>query len=111
MVKKLPPQTPLRAAKGPMVLSDAVLASIGRRADVLSEFPFIRISTPNRGGGCSKCNRSAANRHANASEYERVKSGIVALPAERLARLKALLKVDSLLFFQNTPRGAAKRVL
>lgn len=94
-----------------MVLSDAVIASLGRRADVLSEFPFMRVSTPDRGGGCKKCNRTASDRHANATEYERVKTAIMALQPERLARLKAILKVQTFLFFQNTSRGAAKRVI
>lgn len=104
-------QVPVKAAKGPLLLSDAVLSVLSKRADVLSAFPFMRLSVPGAPSGCSRCNRAAANRHASASEYERVKSGLTTLQAERITQLKSLLNASVIVFFRTTPRGTVKHVL
>lgn len=102
---------PVRAVSAPLLLSDAVLTVLGKRADILSEFPFFRLSLPGMVGGCSRCNRNAQNRHASSSEYERVKSALGTLQPERIARLKTLLNTAVVIYFLTGPKGAIKRSL
>lgn len=71
----------------------------------------MRLSVPGAAGGCSRCNRKAADRHASTSEYERVKSALTTLQAERITQLKTLLNSPVIIFFRTTPKGAVKHTL
>lgn len=93
---------------GPLILADSVLQALGRRSDLVAMFPFLRVAAiggPQR--GC-RCNRSAVSRASLQSETDRIKHAILALPPDRVAILKGMLRASELIFYIRTPQGVRK---
>ena len=91
------------------MLGNDALVNMRYRADIVSEFPFFRVSIPPEPSRCGSCKKKDAPSRQN---YEIVvnglKNAILALPAERLARFKALLGVDRLVLYARGARGVEK---
>lgn len=96
------------AAPAPLIvtLSDDVLSALSRRGDVISQFPFMRISKP-KGSGC-KCNMNSESRSALKGEYMRVKNAIMSLSPEKRVQFKTLIKAGSAVLFVSTPNGVQR---
>lgn len=86
-----------------LTISDSVLSALSRRADVIREFPFVKLNLP-ASKGC-KCRQAPGARDALTREFERVKQTINNLPADRLARFKAILGANQLTMYIRGPKG------
>lgn len=64
----------------------------------------------NKRGGCG-CHRSAAERSQLTANANNVKCQLLALPLERLQRLKSLLGVNGLILYVSGPGGVQKKTL
>lgn len=86
-----------------LTVSDSVLSALSRRADVIREFPFVRINLPVK-KGC-KCKQAPGEREALTREFERIKNTINNLPQDKLNRLKVILGTQQLVMFIRGPKG------
>lgn len=94
---------------GPLILSDSVLQALGRRSDLVSAFPFLRLQTAGAPRKGCNCNRSAAVRASLQGEADRIKRAILGLPPDRIQALKNLLRASELIFYIRTPKGVQKQ--
>lgn len=92
-----------------MILTDGILESLAKHQKILAAFPFVRITTKTvMAEGCNGCARRRQQRIDTASDSTRIKQQLVNLDADSKERLKALLAVDSLVLFLNTPNGVKR---
>jgi hypothetical protein len=110
---KVPAVLPPRAQTnngGQFVVSDTVLSVLARRSDILAAFPSLRLNVPAGKGGC-KCNRTNQDKALLNQELTRVKEVIAGLAPEQLDRLKALMRVGTIVLYLGTPQGVKRVVL
>ena len=94
------------------MLGNDALVNLRYRSDVVTEFPFIRAPIPTEGSRCGSCKKKDSG---SRQQYENVvnglKNAILGLPAERQARFKALLGVDSLIMYVRAANSVEKRFI
>jgi hypothetical protein len=83
-----------------IVLTDDLLQTLSKRADILRIFPYMRLNLPTPRGGC-KCNRKAVDRQLIAKEMSRVKGTLARMDEGTLNRLKAILNTKTATLYWN----------
>jgi len=95
-----------------LILGNDALMNLRFRSDLVTEFPFLRAPLPKAPPRCGSCRqRGAMDRQQYDRAVNDLKMAVLGLPVERLARLKALLGVDTLILYFRASRGIEKRVL
>jgi hypothetical protein len=93
-----------------LILTDEILSAVARRSDILSKFPFMRMKTPPT-KGCSKCNRTATDKHMINSELNRIKAVLVGLSDNQKTEFKTLLGVAQITLFMKGIKGVSNHVI
>ncbi len=84
-----------------LLLSDDVFLALSNRSDMQALFPFLRLQIGPVSATC-RCNRAAAQRHAQLTAIQAAKNSLIALPAERLAAFKKALGADRIEFYTRS---------
>ena len=100
------PQVPLtsRRTRGKLPLTDAILLSLSKRSDIISKFPFFRITGKIATGTCGGCD-GGGKRSKRMEELTRVKTAIVGLPQGQKDLLKAILKAETITLYLPSANG------
>ena len=92
-----------------IILNDAVLAGLAGRPDLVAEFPFLSAaSQPAKAkpGGC-RCRKAVSPAEAAAADSVRVQ--IDAMPPDRRARFKELLRTHLVIYWVKTAGGLLRK--
>lgn len=96
----LPPRPAAVRRMSQLTLSDGVLSGLSTRADIIKEFPFMRLPRIASRRGC-RCGAPSADRVKLSAEMNRVRLAVRGLPADRLQRLKRMVGANVLALFIN----------
>jgi hypothetical protein len=77
---------------------------LSKRSDIISKFPFFRLSGKIATGTCGGCG-GGAKRNKRLEELARVKAAIVGLPQGQKDLLKAILKADTVTLYLPSANG------